>query len=92
VSQSLSHKKKGEKREKIIKKIKRIYPLPEKSALCALSEAHAKDTTPITLQLTLEHIPRDAIIAQNRSKRATILRARARSRNPHAANPSSRNN
>jgi Zn-dependent oligopeptidase len=74
VSQSLSHEKKG---EKIIKKIKRIYPLPEKSALCALSEAHAKDTTPITLQLTLEHIPRDAIIAQNRSKRATILRARA---------------
>jgi hypothetical protein len=30
----------------------------------------------MTLQLTLEHIPRDAIIAQNRSKRATV-RARA---------------
>ena len=32
----------------------------------------------MTLQLTLEHILRDAIIAQNRSKRATVLRARAR--------------
>jgi hypothetical protein len=61
-----------------------------KERASALSEAHAKDTTRTTLRLALEHIPRDAIIAQNRSKRATV-RARALAHSARTANPS-RNN
>ena len=75
VSQSLSHKK-GEREDN--QENKKNLSASRKERASALSEAHAKDKTPITLQLTLEHIPRDSIIAQFRSKRATILRARAR--------------
>lgn len=69
-------------REKIIKKIKNLSA-SRKERASALSEAHAKDTTLTTLRLTLEHIPRDAIIAQNRSKRATV-RARALAHSAHS--------
>ena len=81
----------GKERERRDNQENKNLSASRKERASALSEAHAKDTTRTTLRLALEHIPRDAIIAQNRrSKRATV-RARALAHSARSSNPS-RNN